>query len=320
VGASVGMHGDKSSYRGQTSIDTLVARLAARQQGNVTRQQLLDLGLGAKAIAYRVDHGRLYREHQGVYGVGRPATTPLERAAAAVLACGPGASLSHFGAAKLWGFIGRWPAEFDVTVPGDRRLAGVRVHRCPGLSRGDRRRQLGIWATSPARTVLDCAPSLDDVALARLVNDARLSGQLRLPALAETLARFPLHAGTLRLRPFVERRGGPTRSEFEDAFASFCERFGLPQPVMNTIVAGHEVDALFEAERVIVELDGYAFHSGRDAFESDRDRDADTLEAGYPTVRVTWERMIGRPAREAERLRAILSRGSGPGAGSPPRT
>ena len=145
------------------------------------------------------------------------------------------------------------------------------------------------------------------MALTRLVNDARLSSHLRLPALAETLARFPRHPGTRRLRPFVARSGGPTRSEFEDAFASFCELYGLPQPVMNTVVAGHEVDALFEAEGVIVELDGYEFHSGRDAFESDRDRDADTLEAGHSTVRVTWERMIGSPRREALRLEAILA-------------
>ncbi len=59
---------------------------------------------------------------------------------------------------------------------------------------------------------------------------------------------------------------------------------------------------------MIVELDGYEFHSGRKAFEDDRDRDADTLAAGHVTVRITWERIEQRPAPEADRLRKILSR------------
>jgi very-short-patch-repair endonuclease len=58
---------------------------------------------------------------------------------------------------------------------------------------------------------------------------------------------------------------------------------------------------------VIVELDGWDFHSSRESFESDRERDASTLAAGCVTVRVTWERMTERAAREATRLHAILN-------------
>ena len=57
---------------------------------------------------------------------------------------------------------------------------------------------------------------------------------------------------------------------------------------------------------MIVELDGAEFHLDRYAFESDRDRDAELLAAGYVTVRITWERLKRQPAREAERLRRIL--------------
>jgi very-short-patch-repair endonuclease len=66
------------------------------------------------------------------------------------------------------------------------------------------------------------------------------------------------------------------------------------------------VDALFRAERLIVELDGWEYHGTREAFEDDRERDAATLAAGFQTIRITWERLRGDPAREAERLRAIL--------------
>ena len=66
------------------------------------------------------------------------------------------------------------------------------------------------------------------------------------------------------------------------------------------------MDALFPAERLIVELDGYDFHGSRDAFESDRDRDATTLAGGFQTVRITWERLQQHPDKEAARMHAIL--------------
>ena len=100
--------------------------------------------------------------------------------------------------------------------------------------------------------------------------------------------------------------GAPTRSPLEDKFLPFCERFGLPTPKINTSVNGYEADAYFEAERVIVELDGYEFHSDRRTFESDRERDVHALANGVVTVRITEERLDGAPEREAQRLHAIL--------------
>ena len=75
---------------------------------------------------------------------------------------------------------------------------------------------------------------------------------------------------------------------------------------MGAPLCGYLVDALFEAERVIVELDSWPFHKGKIAFETDRERDAETLAHGYVTVRVTGERLDERPRQEAQRLLAIL--------------
>jgi hypothetical protein len=56
-----------------------------------------------------------------------------------------------------------------------------------------------------------------------------------------------------------------------------------------------------------VQLDGWDFHQDREAFEGDRDRDAEALAAtGAPTLRVTWERMTASPDDEARRLIRIL--------------
>ncbi len=109
----------------------------------------------------------------------------------------------------------------------------------------------------------------------RTVNDALHTPFLHRSQLAEIIDRHPTHPGAKLLRPFVDTTDGPTRSGWEDEFPAFCKQFGLPRPRVNTIVCGFEVDAYFEAEKLIVELDSYEFHHDRDAFETDRDRDAD---------------------------------------------
>jgi hypothetical protein len=154
--------------------------------------------------------------------------------------------------------------------------------------------------------LLDIAPRVRDKTLTRGVNDLRHARQLTLEQLADVRERYPRHPGAARLRRFVEKRTGPTRSDLEDRFIVFCERFGLPEPEINGRVAGREVDAFFPIERVIVELDGYEFHSSKESFRSDRDNDAEALAADLVTVRITDDRLEHAPEREAERLQRIL--------------
>jgi hypothetical protein len=288
-------------------IDRAIGEIARRQQINVTRDQLLALGLDRNAIAYRLRIGRLYLTFARVYSVGRPALSPLERASAAVLACGAGAVLSHIAALALWGFIRDWPARFDVTTAADRRPSGITVHCSTTLTRRDKRRCQGIPVTSPARSLLDAAPLLPPLQLKRAVNDALHSPFLKRSQLAEVCLRCPRHPGAKLLAEFIDTTDGPTRSGWEDTFVPFCERFGLPRPLINTKVLGHEADAYFEAEQLIVELDSWEFHRDRDAFERDRDRDADMLAARIATVRLTSRRLTNTPAREAKRLQKILA-------------
>jgi hypothetical protein len=288
------------------AVDRLIARLAGRYFGLVTHAQLVALGLGRGAIEHRVRTGRLIVVHPGVYAVGHRRTDPLAVAAAAVLAGGPGALLSHSSAAALWGMMPRWQAPLEIIVPADRRPAGIRAHRSRTVARRDIRRQLGIRVTRPARTLLDVTPRLNAIGLARAVNVSRHNRHLRLSDLAELLDRLPHHPGASRLRSFLDAPAGPTRSEFEDRFVEFARRFGLPAPEINVYVAGYLVDVLFAAERVIVELDGYEYHGDRSAFERDRERDAAALAAGHATVRVTWDRLAGAAEREAARLDGIL--------------
>jgi hypothetical protein len=288
-------------------LDVALGRVAAQRQGNVTTQQLLELGLDKYAIRRRVVAGRLHREHNGVYSVGRRATTPLERASAAILACGPEAVLSHASAMTLWGYWNRWDEPFEVTVRADRRPTGIKVHRSTTLHWRDVTTQVGIRATTPARTIFDVSPRLDDKALKRKVNEALHSRWLGESHLVELIDRLQHLPPARRIAPLIGREGTPTRAGWEDDFPAYCAEHGLPIPVMGARIGGYIVDALFVAEKVIVELDSVEFHLDRIAFENDRERDAETLARGYRTVRITWERRHAQPRREARRLHKILA-------------
>jgi hypothetical protein len=284
-----------------SAIRIKIARIAERQYGHVTRQQLLELDLPSQTIARWVDNGRLTPVHTGVYAVGHPQHSPLAKAMAAVLACGPEAVLSHDSAAALWG-IRTWPSSPEVTAPHDRRRPGIRAHVTQTLSRKDIRRHRNLRVTSPARTVLDIQGRLTDRQLVRAVNDLRLQKHLRGTELQRLLSR------SKRIANLIDPEQNPTRSPLEDLFLAFCQEHGLPRPQMNVKLLAHEVDALFAPEKVIVELDSWEFHQDHDSFHGDRRRDAVAAENGYLAFRTTWARLTEDAANEAESLRRTLAR------------
>jgi hypothetical protein len=278
---------------------TNIARLANRQVGHVTRQQLLDLGLPSPTITYWTRNGRFIRVHAGVYAVGHRQHGPIGLAMAAVLACGPDAVLSHDSAAALWG-VRKWPTVPEVTAPHGHRRPGIRGHRSQTLTAKDIRRQRNLRVTSPSRTILDIQHRLTDRQLVRAVQELRLHDHLRAAELARLLNQ------STRISKLVDPQQKPTRSGKEDEFVAFCHDHGLPSPTINTTLFGHEVDAVFEAEKVIVEIDHWDTHNSYKSFESDRERDATAAEHGYLTIRVTTARLAANPARDATRLNRIL--------------
>jgi hypothetical protein len=289
-------------------LDSEILERARRQHGHVARRQLLELGVGPGLIAGRLAAGAWVAVHRGVYCIGPRRNDPVARAAAAVLACGPGAVLSHEWAATLWGFLPRWSGPIEVTTTVKRAHPGITSHRCQSLEPRDLSRQRGVPITSPARTALDIAPRLSTKQLTRLVNDALRDKDLRPASLQDVLERNRYHPGTRLLRPFVDSPHNPTHSDFEDDFLAFCEKYGLPRPEINFPFNGRKLDAFFPEHGVIVECDGWSFHNTREAFEDDRERDADHLDHGLVTVRLTKPRFDQAPEREAARLHRILRR------------
>jgi very-short-patch-repair endonuclease len=252
--------------------------------------------------------GRLHRVHRGVYTVGHRHVDRYGRWLAAVLAYGSRALLSHRSAAALWGLASASPMLTDVTASCGRhgRRARIVLHRSK-LDDEDRDLRNGIPVTSVARTLFDLSEVVDLEATRRACEEADRLGLLEMKQLERVIERGWGRHALRPMRPIVAEARAPewTRSPLEDEFAQFCREHRLPPPAFNTTVIGYEVDVLWPAQGVIVELDGFAFHHHRAAFERDRVRDAAFQVAGYRTLHITYRRLEKEPDRIAKELRAL---------------
>jgi very-short-patch-repair endonuclease len=290
--------------------DWLIAALASRQYGVVSTRQLRAAGIGPGAIASRIRRHRLHRLHRGVYAVGHTALAPLAREMAAVLACGEGAAISHRSAAVLWELAQPSDGPMDVTVPrGGRSRPGLRIHRGRSVGPRDVRTLRGIPVTSPARTLIDFAEVAPGRELERAVDEALVRRLSTRRALVAAVRRLNGHRGAARLRKLVEREEPPamTRSEAEERFLGLTRAAEIEAPQVNVRLHGHLVDFVWLRSALVVEVDGYRFHSSRAAFERDRRRDAELGAAGYRVIRVTWEQLREEPYCVVRRLAQALA-------------
>ncbi len=275
-----------------------ISTLAGQQHGVVSRHQLIAIGVAPRTIDHWVADGGLLRLHAGVYSVGHREPGPIPIAAAAVMACGDGAALSHDSATALWR-IGRWPQLPEVTAPRERRRRGIISHRSTTLTADDVTVHHGIPVTTPVRTICDIAPRRTDDQLLKAVDDARISTYLGPTALDELIRRCP------RVAHLIGPDSGPTRSQLERDFRRFAATYELPPYRLNVQLHGYEVDVVFDAYNLIVELDGWRYHQGRRSHEANHERDTHLKDHGYDTVRITSNRLTGR---EAARLHRILAK------------
>lgn len=296
--------------------DRAIERWSEAQHHVITLAQLEQLGLSPRAARHRAAAGRLLRLHRGVYSVGRPSAHG--RWMAAVLACGEGAVLSHRSAAALWEIHDSAHGPVDITVPtrAGRSRPGIAAHRADALDPADVIRRSAIPCTSLARTLLDLAAILDARALKRAVGRAEELRAFDLGAIHEVLARYPGRRGTRALAAVLAAYSTPviTRSDAEERFLALLERSGLPLPNTNSWIpleegSGYSPDFLWREARLIVEIDGRAYHAKRQAFVDDRRRDRRLALAGFETRRYAASELVDDPDRVTAELRAFLQIG-----------
>jgi hypothetical protein len=284
-----------------------VAALAAEQFGVVDLDELRACGLTSKAVMSRVRDGRLHPLYKRVYAVGHPNVPIRGVLLAAVKACGPGAVLSHFAAAVLWGLL-RWDGRYpEVLVARARRHPGIRTRRTSRLDDADVRRRYGIPVTSPARTLVDLAAILPPKALRRATREALAQGLVTVPQLADALRRLAPCRGSSSLTAIVAEGHVPTRSELEDAVLDLVLAGGLRQPDVGVPIriGGRRLipDFRWPEQRLVIEADGAVWHDNKLAREDDAQRQAILEASGERVVRVTWDQTIAQPRQTIVRLR-----------------
>ena len=232
------------------------------------------------------------------------------RLLAAVLACGEGAVLSHGSAAALWGLVGAKPRVDVTSAQGNQglsRLPLIQLHRCR-FSPLDTEIRDRIPVTTVARTLFDLAEVVEFRRLEQAWEEADRLHRLRLREVEDVCERG---YGRRALKPIRRllgeaRAATAVRSPLEERFQRFCDAHDLPPHSTNVDVLGSEVDVLWPAARLIVELDSWEFHRHRAAFQSDRKRDTRLLVAGYRTIRVTHQRLDREANTLAAEIRALL--------------
>ncbi|HET7446147.1 MAG TPA: type IV toxin-antitoxin system AbiEi family antitoxin domain-containing protein [Solirubrobacterales bacterium] len=293
--------------------DSALAALASRQHGVVSIRQLEGLlGYSQSAISRMAEMGQLHRLYTGVYAVGHTNLTLHGQCLAAVLACGPGALLSHYSAAWLWGLTRHTqPVPIHVTSPIPRRnRQPLRLHRARNLTAEDRALEKGIPVTSVPRTLLDLAALVKPDWLQRILERSEELELFELGPVESVIARNKGHRGSSRLRRAIVNYQPPafTRSDAEKLLLGLLADAGLPLPATAYNVAGHELDFCWPDLGFAIELDLFETHGTRDAFERDRLRDEDLALAGVETRRITGRRLEREPARVIERISQMIER------------
>ena len=291
--------------------DQAIADVAARQHGVVTLRQLEACGLGPGAIKRRVGARRLQRLWRGVYAFGHSELRPEGRLLGAVFACGPGAVLSIRSAAGRWGVLATARASIDVTVAGRGTRTsqpGIHLHCVRRLDPRDVTVLAGIPITTVPRTLVDLCAVVPPRMIERALEQSYVLRLTTPEAIEKAVSRSAGRktAALRRLLAATARTPTLTRSELEEAFLALCRRGGLPDPEVNVQLHGYEVDFLWRKQRRVIEVDGYAFHSVRGAFERDRRKDVDLELAGFPVTRFTHDQVIHQPEDTLRRARQLV--------------
>lgn len=258
--------------------------------------------MSSRTIVRRVESGRWRRMYRGVYLLSTKAISWEQRVMAACLACGPEAVASHGSAFVVWGFSEQLDAP-HVTVSGNtvRKRPGITVHRALNE---DFTAYRDFRVTTPMRTLLDQAAHIPDELLERALDDAHRRRLIDLKRFDRYLAGRT-RPGTPTLLQMVQLRDpeGAIGSDLETLLFRALRRAGLPLPVpqlqVRTPSGTRYIDFAYPDQLLAIELDGFANHGHRQAFEDDRIRQNDLEQLGWHFRRFTWTQVRSDPAQVA---------------------
>lgn len=298
--------------------------LAERQHGAVARRQLLAAGIPGGTIDKGLARRFLFPLFPGVYAVGRPRIGKEGLWMAGVLVGGEKALLAYRSAASAWGILdfrplvvllrpyGHGSRRAMINLNGNVRSIPLLSRRTRSLPESDRAQIQGIPVTSVPRTLLDiCSNSPESVAKRAFLESDRL-GLLVDAELEDCVNRCRGRpGGAVYQRLVCERipQVKMTKSQLEARFLDLCRAGGVVLPEVNSVVGGFEGDCHWPSQGLVVELDGFAFHRGREKFEQDAWRTNELRMEGWTVLRFTWRMVTRNPEQVLNQLRQELASG-----------
>lgn len=280
--------------------------LLREQDGVITLAQARRIGLTPEAVQRRVRSGYWRRCARGVYFIDDREFTDAARIRAAVWAHGEGAAASGLAAAWWHRLTLFAPDVVEVTVPRNshgRSHAGTRVRRRT-LGPSDVSAVRGLTVTELALTVVEA--SVRRRGAAKLM-DRALQRNVDLQALWRAHLRNKGRYGSPAARRMLQAAADGSRSEAERLLVKLMRQAGLTGWRTNYPVAGYKVDAAFPKQKVVIEVDGFAFHTDEEVFQIDRQRQNTIALTGWQILRFTWLDLTEYPERVIAAIRSAIA-------------
>jgi predicted transcriptional regulator of viral defense system len=288
-----------------------LGRIADRQWGRVSWAQIKALGVDRRVATDWKKQGYIHRVLPGVYAVGHRAPSLESDLAAALLYAGPGAALSHTTAAYWLGLLDQRPQVIHVSTPRRcRSQRGIKVH---GRRDQERIWHQGLPTTALPQLFLDLAATTSLRTVRHALANADYRKALDVTAAEAALARGRPGSAKLRRALYEHQpRLARTKSRLERAFLELCETAGMPLPEVNVQVAGWEVDALFRAQGIAVELDGPSNHRSQAQVRRDRLKELALRRCGLRPVRYSDDQVFHHGAAVLADLTELYRAGTTP--------
>lgn len=288
---------------------TWVPPVARRQSGLFTAAQARAAGATEDQVRRRRGTGRWPLVAGDALHLAREPVDGWLRAQAAGLTW-PDAVVCLASAAV----VHRLPVHEDgavhVVVPNRRASRRLLLTHRLRLEEGEVLRIGLARVTSLRRTLFDCIGRLPAGESERLVAWAVTRELLTEVELGHAVADRPRWWGNTQRRRAVDDMVRGTLSMAERRLHDLLTASGLTgwafdQRVHDAVGLIGRVDALFAVARVVIEVDGLAFH-GPERFQTDRTRQNRLVAAGYTVLRFTWADLVDRPGPVLAQIRTVV--------------
>jgi len=257
--------------------------------GAVTRHELRKAGVGSRTLTAAVEEGGLVRPRRGVYAL--PDLSAEGRAALAA-----GGRLSCVSAARSYGLWGGQDGRLHLSVHPHAGRAGGAVRHWDALGEHPE-----LWRVSLAdclRSVVNCADEETAIAVLDTAIAARLVTMIGL--------RGVFAHGSARARAVAACARPGSDSGVESILRQRLTARGHVVEQQVAVPGVGRVDARVDGA-LFIEVDGFAFHASKEAFERDRTRDTALALVGARRLRFPARDVLSDPDSVVATIEAVLA-------------